>query len=311
MKAKTMIEIETNTGNTISIKTMEFAGGERHIVVDTKADLEKSGIALPEFLIVRARIASSNDLMDLMLACNALKAEYNTPLKLEIPYFPYARQDRVCAPGQAFSLNVMTNMVRSIVPKKIAVWDVHSHETVTRLWAINLTPGLMIRSILDAKIRDRLTDMLHYDNLVVVCPDHGAEKRCHDVAELINADMITCIKERDPTNGRIIRHDVPDVDLTGKTAFIIDDICDGGATFIGIAQQLKKLGATKVVLWVTHGIFSKGIDVLTSSGIDWICTTNSRPVENHPAVHVIPFHYDFEDQRIICDAENDLIENAA
>lgn len=54
----------------------------------------------------------------------------------------------------------------------------------------------------------------------------------------------------------------------------------GGATFIPIAQQLKQLGAKSIVLYVTHGIFSKGLDILFNSGINNIITTNSLPTDN-------------------------------
>ena len=64
-------------------------------------------------------------------------------------------------------------------------------------------------------------------------------------------------------------------DLTGKYAVIIDDICDGGGTFIPIAKELKAKGCRKVVLYVTHGAFTKGTQVLFENGIDEIFTTNS------------------------------------
>ena len=56
---------------------------------------------------------------------------------------------------------------------------------------------------------------------------------------------------------------------------IADDICVGGATFIALAKELKKKNAGKVVLFITHGVFSKGVDELFNSGIDEIWTTNS------------------------------------
>lgn len=62
--------------------------------------------------------------------------------------------------------------------------------------------------------------------------------------------------------GKILGTHVHATDLSGLTAVITDDICDGGATFIGIAKELRRLNCHKVVLYVTHGIFSKGIEVL-------------------------------------------------
>jgi ribose-phosphate pyrophosphokinase len=50
--------------------------------------------------------------------------------------------------------------------------------------------------------------------------------------------------------------------MKGPVKLIVDDICDGGATFIGIADAIhEKDPDADVRLYVTHGIFSKGIDV--------------------------------------------------
>ena len=65
-------------------------------------------------------------------------------------------------------------------------------------------------------------------------------------------------------------------DLSGQCAVITDDICDGGYTFIKIAEQLRQKNVGRIVLFVTHGIFSKGLGVFDGL-IDEVITTNSRP----------------------------------
>jgi ribose-phosphate pyrophosphokinase len=77
---------------------------------------------------------------------------------------------------------------------------------------------------------------------------------------------------------------------------ITDDICDGGMTFIHVAQRLKALSAERVVLFVTHGIFSKGLGVFDGL-IDHFYTTDSFP---HPAderITTIPYAFDFTQGR--------------
>lgn len=68
----------------------------------------------------------------------------------------------------------------------------------------------------------------------------------------------------------------------GRTiALIVDDICDGGGTFVGLAKELRAAGATRVYLYVTHGIFSKRLPL---EGIDHVYTTDSflsGPVNLH------------------------------
>lgn len=100
--------------NEIPVKFTQFSGGERHVQIDETTLGSLSGNVL-----VRAKMASSHDVMDYLLLENILLTQGLT-IDLEIPYFPYARQDRICAVGQAFSLDVMTSYSTSIPTKKRA-----------------------------------------------------------------------------------------------------------------------------------------------------------------------------------------------
>ena len=80
------------------------------------------------------------------------------------------------------------------------------------------------------------------------------------------------MKERDLKTGALTNFKTTTENLEGLTCFIIDDICDGGGTFAGTAKMLKQRGAVKVVLVVSHGIFSKGTSI---EFVDDIYTTDS------------------------------------
>ena len=62
--------------------------------------------------------------------------------------------------------------------------------------------------------------------------------------------------------------------MDGKDAIIVDDICDGGKTFIELAKVLKQKNVGKIYLVITHGIFSQGFEGLASY-VSGIYTTNS------------------------------------
>ena len=90
--------------------------------------------------------------------------------------------------------------------------------------------------------------------------------------------------------GNITKTTVLHDDFGGKDCVIVDDICDGGRTFIELAKVLKERGAGKIGLFVTHGIFSQGVGVLFDNGIDFIYTTDSFDQSdkiNEPRVQVI------------------------
>ncbi|ENW62014.1 hypothetical protein F915_01730 [Acinetobacter baumannii NIPH 70] len=98
--------------NEIPVKFTQFSGGERHVQIDETTLGSLSGRVL-----VRAKMASSHDVMDYLLLENILLTKGLT-IDLEVPYFPYARQDRICAVGQAFSLDVMTKLLNINADKK-------------------------------------------------------------------------------------------------------------------------------------------------------------------------------------------------
>lgn len=97
--------------------------------------------------------------------------------------------------------------------------------------------------------------------LAVVSPDAGAEKKAKEVGKQVKADVFAASKVRDTMTGQIISTEIRG-DVKGRNLIIIDDICDGGATFTELAKKLKEKGANDIYLYVTHGIFSKGLDVL-------------------------------------------------
>lgn len=272
-----------SSGREIKHSVLGFSGGERHV------QIEGMSSAQVEEISIHARVHCSDDIMDLLLAENALRNKYGIGLKLnlELPYLPYARQDRVCAPGQAFSLEVFANMLRLLRLNKLVTWDCHSQVGTKLTGAINVLPIDIIRS--DAQLLAMFKD----EGTVLVCPDNGAVGRCSTIRDELNlAEMVMCEKRRDPATGKVYKVDVLTDDLTGKSAVICDDICDSGSTVIKLAEQLRAKNADKVMLFVTHGIFSKGLDVFDGL-IDEVVTTNSFTQTDHAKLKVIDYEYSF------------------
>jgi ribose-phosphate pyrophosphokinase len=288
------IQLMTAQAN-VPIEFLQFSGGERHIQL--QAELLNQ---LQANTRIKASLQNSTDVMDYLLLENVL-LQQGTRLSVEIPYFPYARQDRICAQGQAFSLDLMTRLLNSNSEKfagqrqKIVVWDCHSPVTLELLRkntcfqeVINVEPIEIIQQ------SPALMQILSAGNSVLVCPDAGAIQRTQAIANGINPqrqqaiEVIRCEKQRDPSTGKITTTAVDSPDLTGKTAVITDDICDGGATFIGIAKQLRSLNCQNIILYVTHGIFSKGLAVFDDL-VDQVFTSNSLPQVEASKLNIINF----------------------
>ena len=275
------ITLKNSLSEKLDANFLQFSGGERHVQLGQLP-------SEPRF-VIQAAIQNSNDLMDLLLLKNALDNAYEESVRinLEVPYLPYARQDRVCAPGQAFSLKLMAELLESLNFENLVIWDCHSDKGLELTGAQNVKPLEIIKS------SDELTQLLQSDETVLVCPDKGALSRCEDIKQGLHlTGMVRCEKRRDPATGKITHTEVLCDDLTGKCAVITDDICDGGFTFIKIAEQLRAKNVDRVVLFVTHGIFSKGLDVFDGL-IDQIYTTNSFSNEVGPNLKRINYTYSF------------------
>ena len=110
----------------------------------------------------------------------------------------------------------------------------------------------------------------------MVSPDAGAYKETHEIAEKLNADLIPSNKVR--INGE------PQIsiqgDVSNKKCLIVDDLADGGRTFKNLASELKKQGASKVFLYVTHGQFNYGFEELKESINHIYCTNSYKVIEN-------------------------------
>lgn len=190
-------------------------------------------------------------IIELLMFSNALKERGSGIGTLTIPYVPYCRQDRVCNPGEAFSLKVFAGLVNSIGAKRVVVLDHHSDVTTALIENISvIEQNKIFYGVLAGK-----------KQFYLVSPDAGAAKKTfkaagdHDVLGVINFT-----KQRDIKTGEILGLDArlpgsnPEVEYV-----ILDDICDGGKTFIEIAKILKGLSPKKITLCVTHGFFTKGL----------------------------------------------------
>jgi ribose-phosphate pyrophosphokinase len=181
-------------------------------------------------------------------------------------YLPNARYDRHMFKGDAAALKVFAQQVNAMGFDAVCAVDPHSYVPDN---LFNCFQSIPQKEIAVHYANDPLVDYL-------VAPDAGAAKKIAETAKEVDKPYITMSKVRNLKTGEITGMRIlDDVDLTDKTVMILDDICDGGRTFIEAAKHLREAGAKRVELYVTHGIFSKDVENLLDNGIDHIYTTNS------------------------------------
>lgn len=249
----------------------KFPDGASHVNVDLLPEYNIDPYCLyipfdPEEMTI------NDHLMMVVLGCDAKQRMLNSSeFDVFLPYLPYARQDRRTREGEAFSLQAIGRVLNTAPHRNIISLDVHSDVAFACVNGLISIPP------------ESIWDLESFKDMTLVIPDQGAWKRLH---QLDFSNPIITIKTRDTSSGFLkIEHVIGDVE--GKNCLIIDDIVDGGATFCLLSRKLHDLGANSVELMVTHGIFSKGVDVLLDSGISQIYTTDSFATIGHENVDVI------------------------
>ncbi len=266
-------------GETRYTSCFKFSGGE------VNAKIPESIIGMQGIKVtVTAKLRSSDDLMELLLVTDALERSCNFTYKaLEIAYAPYARQDRVCNEGEALSAKVFANLINGLGYSRVYVYDCHSEVLAGMLDnCVNIGVEKILRR------NEGINLLLEQKLVTLISPDAGANKKTLSLAKAYGGlPVVRADKVRDTATGEITGTEVYCDDLHGVNCLIVDDICDGGMTFIKLAEKLKEKGAASITLYVTHGIFSKGIDILLDSGIDCVYTTNSFCEIQHKQLKVI------------------------
>lgn len=259
-EATRMITITDDRGRVLPYKTLVFSGGEVQVRVD------KASYGTTTKITITAYVSSANDLMEVFLAKDAVsRLDPFCSVDLVLPYLPYSRQDRVCYPGESFSLAVIARLLNSSGFTRVKTWDVHSV----------VASGLIV-GFENVPAADFVSKIKFETLPIVVAPDAGAVTRAAQCARALNTSVMHAQKKRNPDTGAIVGIDFKENHVGDRDFLIVDDICDGGRTFIELAKVLRQKTRGSVMLYVTHGIFSQG-EAVFDSLIDKVYTANLFP----------------------------------
>ena len=195
----------------------------------------------------------------------ALLDEHGIQTTLYLTYLPYGRQDKHISNNETFALRPFAKLLNSLDFYWVQIMDPHSRGALVLIKNSNAI--YPIHKVTDAFTATR-SDLVCY-------PDKGAVEKYAEMYRPYTGSWVYGEKVRDQLTGKIISYSF-EGDVQDKNVLIVDDIADGGATFILLAKALKDAGAREVNLFVTHGIFSKGVDVLFEAGINRIFTNEGE-----------------------------------
>lgn len=243
-----------------SIKLLKFSAGESHVQIDDIRKLFQDVNSSGKNFVIKCEFTSDSDLFLIAFLADAIRNVHkNAKIALDIPYFPYARQDRYTAPGSSFTLKFVTEFINNLNFVYVSVKDPHSVVLPTLLNNCSVVPNNYTAL---KKTVEKLRNEGKGDNLVVISPDIGAIKRSKNIAELLGCRFAIMDKTRDPSTGKITKTEIYGKLEDGDQVIVVDDICDGGRTFIELAKTIRDKTNATFHLFVTFGIFSKGKDVL-------------------------------------------------
>ena len=270
---------EGGYGGELPVEWSRFPCGERKL---TLGSLKIPENMLFEQISLNFKYEADSDIVDLLLIVDAIKRcpwlNYKK-LVLLITYMPYGRQDRVCNRGEPHSLKVICELINSLGFDKVFIVDPHSDVVEALLNNVDL---ITMDYIVFAADGGPFTECDAF-----VSPDGGAYKKVTKCAQIHGTPIIRADKIRDVKTGNLSGFEVYADDLTGQDVLILDDICDGGGTFIGLAQKLRDNGATKVSLYVTHGKFTKGVKEILKYVDEIWCYEYSGPSDEEYLVNQI------------------------
>jgi ribose-phosphate pyrophosphokinase len=262
-----LIDFDTNRIDWVEAKT--YPDGSPRVDFLDK-DVSPAGVVL--------RPKSIFDLMTGLFLVDAMRWRGWKIPALVLPFVPAARQDRLNDSGDyLFTLKSVANEINARNFSAVIMVDPHS------MVAPALIENSRVVNIVDIlkTQTDFQADVKTWDG--VIAPDSGATKRAFDVARYLGVPFYQGEKHRSVTDGKLSGFAV---DVPGNAHYlVVDDICDGGGTFNGLASAVNH-NDTTLDLWVTHGVFSQGTDKLLEN-FGQIITTDTTTFDKGGA-RVLP-----------------------
>jgi ribose-phosphate pyrophosphokinase len=246
----------------INADVKKFADNE--IFVEIKENVRGEDI----FVVQSTSFPANDNIMELLIAIDALRRASAKRITAVIPYFGYARQDRKAAPRTPISAKLVANLITSAGADRVLTVDLHATQ-IQGFFDIPLD-NLYAAPVFVRHIKANFD----VENLVVVSPDIGGLVRARAVASKIGAELAIVDKRRPRAGISEVMNIIGDVE--GKNCIIIDDIIDSGGTLCNAADAIIEKGANSVSAYITHGVLSgKAPSRIANSRLKNLVITNS------------------------------------
>ena len=245
-----------------------FSDGEVHVqILD---DIRGKDV----FIIQSTNPPIDQHLFPVLLLADAARRGFAKSINLVIPYFGYARQDRMAEPNTPISSKVIADILHSVAVNHVITIDLHSAQTQGFF-------DMTIENItLEKQFADYIEKNYEKNSFAIASPDAGGVKSASKIDDLVHCnDVIIIDKNRYVKNKSKVMNIIGDP--KGKNIIIIDDMIDTAGTICHAATSLKEKGAKQVSVMATHPVFSgSAYENLGKEDIDKIVVTNTLPIKS-------------------------------
>src|SRR6267154_1793522 len=220
------------------------------------------------FVIQPTSYPANDNLMELLVALDALKRGSARRVTAVVPYYGYARQDRKSGSRTPISAKLVANMITAAAADRVLTLDLHAGQ-IQGFFDIP-TDNLYAEPVLVKDIQENHAGQ----DLVMVSPDVGGVFRTRQIARRVDADLAIIDKRRERAGVSEVMNIIGDV--AGRRCILVDDIVDSAGTLCNAAVALIESGASGVYAYVTHGVLSgDAVSRVADSPIQSLVITDS------------------------------------
>ena len=219
--------------------------------------------------VVQPTCSPVNDnIMELLIMCDALRRASATSITAVMPYYGYARQDRKVAPRTPITSKLVADLLVSAGVTRVLCVDLHAGQ-IQGFFNIPLDHLYALPVFLEDYLKSRFNK-----DSVFVAPDAGGVERTRAYSKRLGASLAIIDKRRERANVSEVMHIIGDV--AGKDCIIVDDMIDTAGTLCNAARAIMDGGARSVVACATHGVLSgPAVQRIEESPLEEVVVTNS------------------------------------
>lgn len=250
------------TGMTLSLV-------DRHVFPDGEIKLRLPPQLPPRVVLLRSLNQPNAKLIELLLAAHTARQLGARHLTLVAPYLAYMRQDVAFHPGEAISQRIVGQYLADLFDAVITV-DPHLHRVST------LQEAVPARQTCVLSAAPLLSDFAHRQcpDILLIGPDEESAQWITEASRPHGLDHAVCKKIRH--GDRQVDIALPEMEVTGRTVVLLDDMASSGQTLAQAARVLLQAGAKSVDVAVTHALFSgDAMEVIRAAGVGRIWSTDS------------------------------------